>query len=83
MGQAGVAAGGHDDPDRRVQLTVFPRGQLPVERTAGLEDATVLQELTLQPNLIRPGGGQGGRTPHEAPDPILGGQNLLTTEHDA
>ena len=51
VGQAGVPAGGDDDADRGVQLTAFPRGQLPVERTTGLEDTAVLEELTLQPDL--------------------------------
>ncbi len=60
--------------------TAFPRGQLSVERTAGLEDATVLQELTLQPDLVRSGGGQGGCAPDEATDPFLGGQNVPSSE---
>jgi hypothetical protein len=80
VGQAGVPAGGDDDADREVQLTAFARGQLSVKRTAGLEDATVLQELILQPDLVRSGGGQGGRAPHEASDPVLGGKHVPATE---
>jgi len=84
--QAGIAAGGDDDPQGGIESAELTRVQEPVEGAPSLERAGVLEQLELQQDASGPqldAGVDDGGAAHVATDAVPGLEDVSAPDHGA